>query len=164
MSKSIDSEIIAAFRSTLEQHPVYAAVATIEDLRCFMQHHIYSVWDFMSLIKYLQGIVAPATWPWLPAGDSRVQRFINELVLEEESDSFTLPGTGTEQSMSHFELYCGAMRELGAQFVLGEGGVAEVSTRIKMAKTSDVIAVVKTDAGLFSTSKEVKVTIGGCGG
>ena len=31
-------------------------------------------------------------------------------------------------------------------------------------KTSDVIAVVKTDTGLYSTSKEVKVTIGGCGG
>jgi sulfur-oxidizing protein SoxY len=33
-----------------------------------------------------------------------------------------------------------------------------------MGKTSDVMAVVKTDAGIFSTSKQVKVTIGGCGG
>ena len=39
-----------------------------------------------------------------------------------------------------------------------------VSTRIKMGKTSDVIAVVKSDGKLFSTTKEVKVTIGGCGG
>ncbi|MDH3449091.1 MAG: thiosulfate oxidation carrier protein SoxY [Gammaproteobacteria bacterium] len=39
-----------------------------------------------------------------------------------------------------------------------------ISTRIKMAKTSDVIAVVKADGKLYSTSKEVKVTIGGCGG
>ena len=39
-----------------------------------------------------------------------------------------------------------------------------VSTRIKMAKTSDVIAVVKADGKLYSTTKEVKVTIGGCGG
>lgn len=39
-----------------------------------------------------------------------------------------------------------------------------VSTRIKMARTSDVVAVVKADGKLYSTSKEVKVTIGGCGG
>ncbi|TNF86409.1 MAG: thiosulfate oxidation carrier protein SoxY [Gammaproteobacteria bacterium] len=39
-----------------------------------------------------------------------------------------------------------------------------VSTRIKMGKTSDVIAVVKADGKLYSTTKEVKVTIGGCGG
>lgn len=39
-----------------------------------------------------------------------------------------------------------------------------VSTRIKMGKTSDVIAVVKADGKLHSATKEVKVTIGGCGG
>jgi len=39
-----------------------------------------------------------------------------------------------------------------------------VSTRIKMAKTSDVVAVVKADGKLYSAAKEVKVTIGGCGG
>ncbi len=39
-----------------------------------------------------------------------------------------------------------------------------VSTRIKMSKTANVIAVVKADGKLYSTTKEVKVTIGGCGG
>lgn len=39
-----------------------------------------------------------------------------------------------------------------------------VSTRIKMGKTSDVIAVVKSGGKLFSAKKTVKVTIGGCGG
>ena len=39
-----------------------------------------------------------------------------------------------------------------------------VTTRIKMAKTSDVVAVVKADGKLYSAAKEVKVTIGGCGG
>lgn len=53
---------------------------------------------------------------------------------------------------------------LVATFTMGEGGVADVSTRIKMGKTSDVIAVVKADGKLHSTRKSVKVTIGGCGG
>jgi sulfur-oxidizing protein SoxY len=53
---------------------------------------------------------------------------------------------------------------LAASFDLGPGTEGYVSTRIKMGKTASVIAVVKADGKLFSTGKEVKVTIGGCGG
>jgi sulfur-oxidizing protein SoxY len=53
---------------------------------------------------------------------------------------------------------------LAASFDLGPGAVADVSTRLKMGKTSNVIAVVKADGKLYSAQKEVKVTIGGCGG
>ncbi|MFW6259082.1 MAG: thiosulfate oxidation carrier protein SoxY, partial [Halochromatium sp.] len=51
-----------------------------------------------------------------------------------------------------------------ASFDLGTDAVPFVSTRIKMAKTADVVAVVQTDSGLLSAAKPVKVTIGGCGG
>ena len=53
---------------------------------------------------------------------------------------------------------------LVANFNLGEGAEGFVSTRIKMGKSGDVIAVVKANGKLYSTRKEVKVTIGGCGG
>ena len=53
---------------------------------------------------------------------------------------------------------------LVATFVLGDGGIADVSTRIKMGKTGDVIAVVKAGGKLHANRKSVKVTIGGCGG
>ncbi len=53
---------------------------------------------------------------------------------------------------------------LSASFVLGAGAEGFVSTRIKMGKTSNVVAVVKADGKMYSTGKEVKVTIGGCGG
>jgi sulfur-oxidizing protein SoxY len=53
---------------------------------------------------------------------------------------------------------------LVASFDLTPDAVAEVSTRIKMGKTSDVVAVVKANGQLYSASKNVKVTIGGCGG
>ena len=53
---------------------------------------------------------------------------------------------------------------LVAGFMLGAGAVGFVSTRIKMAKTADVVAVVKAGDKLYSASKSVKVTIGGCGG
>jgi len=53
---------------------------------------------------------------------------------------------------------------LAASFDLGAGTEGFVSTRIKMGKTSSVIAVVKAGGKLHSAGKEVKVTIGGCGG
>ena len=107
----LNADFIESLRVKLEAHPIYAAVQTLDDLRVFMQHHVYSVWDFMSLIKYLQHTVAPARWPWTPRGDASVQRFINELVLEEETD-VALPGQ--EGFTSHFMLYLAAMREVGA--------------------------------------------------
>ena len=51
-----------------------------------------------------------------------------------------------------------------ATFALGAGALADVSTRIKMGKTGDVIAVVKAGGKLHAARKSVKVTIGGCGG
>jgi len=53
---------------------------------------------------------------------------------------------------------------LVAGFQLGTGAQGFVSTRIKMAKTADVVAVVKSGDKLYSAAKSVKVTIGGCGG
>ncbi len=53
---------------------------------------------------------------------------------------------------------------MAANFNLGGGTEGYVSTRIKMGKTSDVVAVVKAGGKLYSTKKQVKVTIGGCGG
>jgi sulfur-oxidizing protein SoxY len=53
---------------------------------------------------------------------------------------------------------------LAASFDLGPNAVADVSTRLKMGKTSNVMAVVKADGKLHTAGKEVKVTIGGCGG
>jgi sulfur-oxidizing protein SoxY len=53
---------------------------------------------------------------------------------------------------------------LVADFALTEASVPFVSTRIKMGKTGDVVAVVKAGGKMYKASKSVKVTIGGCGG
>ena len=53
---------------------------------------------------------------------------------------------------------------LTSSFRLGENTEPYVATRIKMGKTSSVIAVAKAGGKLYSAGKEVKVTIGGCGG
>ena len=53
---------------------------------------------------------------------------------------------------------------LSASFRLLPGSVADISTRVKMGASSDVRAIVETQTTAFYTSKNVKVTIGGCGG
>ena len=55
-------------------------------------------------------------------------------------------------------------RPLAVTFDIPPGTLSNVACRIKMGQTSPVMAIVRTDDGLYSTSKEVKVTIGGCGG
>jgi hypothetical protein len=68
----------------------------------------------MSLLKTLQHMLAPAAAPWLPVGNPSVRRFINEIVLGEESDLGLPDAQGRATYVSHFELYCDAMREIGA--------------------------------------------------
>lgn len=53
---------------------------------------------------------------------------------------------------------------LTASFHIPKGTLADISTRIRLAKTSTVTTVIKANGVLYSKSQEVKVTIGGCGG
>lgn len=53
---------------------------------------------------------------------------------------------------------------LAASFILPEGTEANVQTRIKMGQTSNIYALVKSDGKFFMATKEIKVTLGGCGG
>jgi sulfur-oxidizing protein SoxY len=53
---------------------------------------------------------------------------------------------------------------LAASYKIPEGTMPSVATRLKMAKTTKVIAIVEAGGKLYSTTKEIKVTVGGCGG
>ena len=103
-------ETICELNQKISTHEIYSRLRTIEDIRNFIENHIYCVWDFMSLLKYLQSEFAPAACPWFPSGKGNVTRLIHELLLEEESDEL-LEHAGYE---SHFELYFKAMNEIVA--------------------------------------------------
>lgn len=96
-------------KDQLLQHSLYEKVKSIDDLRCFLENHIFAVWDFMSLLKALQEKLTCTTTPWLPTGNPETRYLINEIVLAEETD-LTLDG----KRASHFEMYLDAMIESGA--------------------------------------------------
>jgi hypothetical protein len=97
-------------RQAIAGHRVYSVLRGLPQVRTFMSHHVFAVWDFMSLLKALQARLTCTTLPWEPRGSADTRRFINELVMEEESDQHPR----REGFTSHFELYREAMVEAGA--------------------------------------------------
>lgn len=104
------SDRLARDRRRVVEHAVYRYLDHPGALRIFMEHHVWAVWDFMSLLTRLQRDLTCVSVPWVPTNvPPEVRRFVNEIKLGEESDTSPLGGW-----TSHFELYTAAMEEVGA--------------------------------------------------
>lgn len=99
---------IDAARVDVVTHPIYNRLYTLQDAVTFMEHHVFAVWDFMSLLKSLQRNLTCVEVPWVPQGSVDSRRLVNEIVLVEESDELD------ESHISHFELYLAGMEQAGA--------------------------------------------------
>jgi hypothetical protein len=99
---------IAPARDIVLTHPIYRSLRRSRDVTVFLEHHVFAVWDFMSLLKSLQRELTCVSVPWVPGGPPTSRRLINEIVLVEESDE--LEGG----YLSHFELYLRGMEGAGA--------------------------------------------------
>lgn len=100
---------IEPLRKELLAHPVYSEVSSLQDLCAFTEEHVFAVWDFMSLLKTLQQHLTCVQVPWCPTKNAETRRFVNEIVVGEESD---VDADG--KTVSHFEMYINAMASLGA--------------------------------------------------
>ncbi|MEZ7494871.1 DUF3050 domain-containing protein [Leeuwenhoekiella aequorea] len=100
---------IAPYQDQLLSHQLYKKLRTPTDLQIFMQHHVFAVWDFMSLLKALQYDLTKVSTPWYPLGNPEIRYLINEIVLAEETD-INLEG----KRQSHFEMYLDAMAKSNA--------------------------------------------------
>jgi hypothetical protein len=100
--------VLAAARRAAE-HSLFERLVRPADVRTFMEHHVWAVWDFMSLLKSVQEAVAPVRLPWRPVEDAEAARLVHEIVLGEECDE------GPDgRPASHFEIYLRAMDSAGA--------------------------------------------------
>lgn len=110
-------------KELLLHHPLYKKVQTIEDLQCFLENHVYAVWDFMSLLKALQAKLTCTTTPWFATKNPETRYLINEIVLAEESD-LSIDG----RRLSHYEMYIEAMQSCGANTTGIEHFLSEVDS------------------------------------
>lgn len=119
-------EAVEPYKQKLVDHSVYGSVKSVDDLTVFMQSHIYAVWDFMSLLKYLQIQLTCVSIPWIPVGNPHTRYLINEIVTDEESD---IDEHGVR--MSHFELYHKGMENAGSD-------VTQVDKFIQLIKEGNI--------------------------
>ena len=108
MIDRIENEI-ETLKVQLINHSLYKMMKSQEDLQVFMEHHVYAVWDFMSLVKKLQVDLTTTTLPWVPSTLPSAGRLINEIVWGEETDI-----NKDAVPMSHFEMYLQSMEQVGA--------------------------------------------------
>jgi len=101
-------QAVAPARNKVISHPMYHRLDGLDAVLTFMEHHVFAVWDFMSLLKSLQRDLTCVQVPWVPSGPTGSRRLINDIVLVEESDEL---GRGF---ISHFELYLESMTQAGA--------------------------------------------------
>jgi hypothetical protein len=101
-------EAVHPARHRVISHPMYRSLNGLGPVLTFMEHHVFAVWDFMSLLKSLQRNLTCVQVPWVPTGPTGSRRLINDIVLVEESDEL---GPGF---ISHFELYLQGMTQSGA--------------------------------------------------
>jgi len=107
-TESIHKNILPK-KNVLLSHPLYTQIQNVNDLHCFLETHVYAVWDFMSLLKALQSKLTCTTTPWFATKNAEIRYLINEIVLAEETD-ISLDG----KRQSHFEMYLDAMKSCGA--------------------------------------------------
>ena len=143
---------LTKYREEIVNHPLYKKLNSVEDIAVMMEHHVYAVWDFMSLLKALQSLLTCTTSPWKPVGDGKIRQLVNSIVLEEESDV-----DKENNPLSHYEMYIDAMKQCGANTSAIENFVSNVSATNIPSVNDGVDAFLKTTFDVIESNETHKI-------
>ena len=143
---------LTKYREEIVNHALYKKLNSVEDIAVMMEHHVYAVWDFMSLLKALQSLLTCTTSPWKPVGDGKIRQLVNSIVLEEESDV-----DKENNPLSHYEMYIDAMKQCGANTSAIESFVSNVSTTNIPSVNDGVDAFLKTTFDVIESNETHKI-------
>ena len=143
---------LTKYREEIVNHALYKKLNSVEDIAVMMEHHVYAVWDFMSLLKALQSLLTCTTSPWKPVGDGKIRQLVNSIVLEEESDV-----DKENNPLSHYEMYIDAMKQCGANTSAIESFVSNVSTTNMPSVNDGVDAFLKTTFDVIESNETHKI-------
>ncbi|MEH1127376.1 DUF3050 domain-containing protein [Micromonospora sp. CPCC 206061] len=133
-------------RNRVIAHPIYANLDSGTAIILFMEHHVFAVWDFMSLLKSLQRNLTCIEIPWVPSGPTGSRRLINDIVLVEESDE--LKGG----FISHFELYVEGMAEMGADTTIVNAFIGLIRDGMPVERALTAVPVPRPAAEFVQTT------------
>ncbi len=143
---------LTKYREEIVNHALYKKLNSVEDIAVMMEHHVYAVWDFMSLLKALQSLLTCTTSPWKPVGDGKIRQLVNSIVLEEESDV-----DKENNPLSHYEMYIDAMNQCGANTSAIESFVSNVSAANIPSVNDGVDAFLKTTFDVIESNETHKI-------
>ena len=143
---------LTPFRNEITNHTIYKNLKSVDDIAVLMEHHVYAVWDFMSLLKALQSLLTCTSSPWKPVGDSNVRRLINSIVLEEESDV-----DADDNPSSHYEMYLDAMKQCGANTEPIERFVEKVNKNNIPSVSNAIDHFLSTTFGVINSNEAHKI-------
>jgi hypothetical protein len=137
--------VVEPARQQVVSHPLYHTLRDLPAVVTFMEHHAFAVWDFMSLLKTLQGQLTCVQVPWVPEGPAASRRLINDIVLVEESDEL---GNGF---ISHFELYLDGMAQAGAN-------TAPIEAFLNLLRSGESVLLALKESGVPESAAEFVAT------
>ena len=143
---------IQPYKDEIINHRLYKSLNSVKDIAILMEHHIYAVWDFMSLLKSLQSILTCTSSPWKPIGNGKIRQLINSIVLEEESD---VDQNGNPSS--HYEMYLDAMQECGAKTLRIEEFVNNVTDNNIPSVSDGIDEFLKCTFDIIKSGKTHKI-------
>ena len=143
---------LTKYREEIVNHALYKKLNSVKDIAVMMEHHVYAVWDFMSLLKALQSLLTCTTSPWKPVGDGKIRQLVNSIVLEEESDV-----DKENNPLSHYEMYIDAMKQCGANTSAIENFVSNVSATNIPSVNDGVDAFLKTTFDVIESNETHKI-------